>query len=139
MDLSKLSVSVPDLSRFGPQTQTPLLAVTVQPGDRVMVLLPDRATQNDVAQVTQLLKQWSPQTEFLVLSGPQSITVIPGAPTEDKAPQGLLVEGLCGDKTDHDPHSVSDSSLGSFWCHADQSRRQPHAAEQARKIHQTDV
>lgn len=83
-----VSLNVPDLSRFGPQEQKPLLAVTIKPGDKVMVLLPRNASQMEVAQIADALKQWAPEVEFLTLSGPESITVIP-APAEDKAPQGL--------------------------------------------------
>lgn len=43
-------------------------------------------------------------------------------------PVGLTV-GLCGDKADHDPHVVRGSSLGSYWCSADQETRLPWAAE----------
>ena len=43
------------------------------------------------------------------------------------------VEGLCGNKKDHEPHDHSSTSLGKFWCHADQSRRLPYAAEKAQQ------
>jgi len=45
------------------------------------------------------------------------------------------VEGLCGDKTDHNPHRVEWSTVAQagFWCHADQTKRMPWAGEQARK------
>lgn len=84
--------SVPDLSRFGPQQQKPLLAITVKPGDHVMVLLPQTASQHEVATVSQMLKQWAPNVQFMVLSGPESITVIPGDPVEDKQPQGQMTD-----------------------------------------------
>lgn len=43
-----------------------------------------------------------------------------------------LVEGLCGNKEGHQPHIHDSKSLGMFWCHADQSRRLPYAAERRR-------
>jgi hypothetical protein len=44
------------------------------------------------------------------------------------------VEGLCGDRGDHEPHWHVSPSLGRFWCHADQSRRLPHVAEMRRVV-----
>ncbi len=38
-------------------------------------------------------------------------------------------EGLCGNKADHEPHDVPESTVGPFRCHADQSMRLPYAAE----------
>lgn len=108
-----VSMQVPDLSRFGPQEQKPLLAVTVNPGDRVLILLSQRATAEEVHNLAGALKQWFPQGEFLVLSGPESITVIPRTSVEpcyncgmgysctehdprpseeDKAPQGRMTD-----------------------------------------------
>lgn len=84
-----VNLSVPDLGRLKKaELEKPLVAATVKPGDRVMVLLPSHTTQNDMNQISQALKQWAPDVEFLVLAGPESITVIPAAPVEDKAPQG---------------------------------------------------
>jgi hypothetical protein len=84
-----VNMSVPDLSQFTrPKPDKPLIAITIKPGDRVMVLLPQQASQQEVAQVSEYLKSWAPETIFLVLSGPESITVIPADPVEDKAPQG---------------------------------------------------
>jgi hypothetical protein len=47
----------------------------------------------------------------------------------------LRIEGLCGDKADHDPHWVKQApvAMSGFWCHADQTKRMPYAGEQARK------
>lgn len=42
---------------------------------------------------------------------------------------GPFREGLCGNKFDHEPHMHQSWSLGVFWCHADQTRRLPFAAE----------
>lgn len=42
--------------------------------------------------------------------------------------------GLCGNRGDHDPHEHESSTLGLFWCHADQSKREPHNSEQRRAI-----
>jgi hypothetical protein len=85
-----VSMSVPDLSRYGPQQQKDPIAIKVEPGDRVMVLLPRSASQNDVGQVTQYLKQWAPDVNFIILAGPESVTVIP--PTPD--PETFTVEGV---------------------------------------------
>lgn len=47
---------------------------------------------------------------------------------------GMLVQGLCGNREDHAPHYHPSSPSGApMWCHADQSRRLPHAAEVRRK------
>jgi hypothetical protein len=43
-----------------------------------------------------------------------------------------LPEGLCGNRGDHEPHEHEDSTLGKFWCHADQDRREPHYFETRR-------
>jgi hypothetical protein len=110
MELPKgVNMHVPNLGQLV-KPEKPLIAITIKPGDRVMVLLPQTASQQEVAQVQQYLKNWAPGTEFLVLSGPESIVVIPptvthtdddvvaigdtasyalGDPVEDKAPQGL--------------------------------------------------
>jgi hypothetical protein len=37
--------------------------------------------------------------------------------------------GLCGNREDHDPHMHESTSLGVFWCEADQSKRLPYAME----------
>lgn len=44
-----------------------------------------------------------------------------------------LPEGLCGNKEDHEPHRDRSKSLGLFWCHADQEKRLPYAAERRRR------
>lgn len=46
---------------------------------------------------------------------------------------GPYVEGLCGNKTDHEPHLHQSNSLGIFWCHANQTRRLPFALEKRHK------
>jgi hypothetical protein len=96
-----------DLSR--PQKQ-PLIAIKVEPGDKVMVLVPQSTTEPEIRQISQYLKQWAPETEFLVLVGPESITVIPASPSEDKAPQGQDAKGvpLQGGR----PLSPYDSTIG---------------------------
>lgn len=40
--------------------------------------------------------------------------------------------GLCGKKTVHEPHPHESPTLGEFYCHADQSKRLPYAAEMRR-------
>lgn len=44
-----------------------------------------------------------------------------------------LRDGLCGNRADHDPHLHNSTSLGEFWCTADQSTRLPYAAERRRQ------
>lgn len=55
----------------------------------------------------------------------------PGAPLA--TPGGRLPEGLCPDKDDHKPHRHTSESLGTYWCHADQTKRQPFAGEQMQR------
>lgn len=38
-------------------------------------------------------------------------------------------EGLCADRTDHAPHEHLSATLGAFWCHAVQARREPFATQ----------
>lgn len=40
-----------------------------------------------------------------------------------------LPEGLCGNREDHAPHVHDSTSLGRFFCHADQAKRLPYAME----------
>lgn len=42
-----------------------------------------------------------------------------------------LMVGLCGNRQDHEPHKVLWAAVvdGPMWCHADQSKRLPHALE----------
>ena len=42
--------------------------------------------------------------------------------------------GLCGNRGDHEPHEHESSTLGAFWCHADQSKREPHNSEYRRSM-----
>lgn len=44
-----------------------------------------------------------------------------------------LPRGLCGNRADHEPHVHHSETLGTFWCHADQTRRLPYAAEVRRQ------
>lgn len=43
-----------------------------------------------------------------------------------------LPDGLCGNRDDHRPHRQDSESLGTFWCHADQSKREPYRSERLR-------
>lgn len=153
MDLSKINVSVPDLSKLGkPKAlENPPVAAVVHPGDQVVVLLPESATPQEIQNVSEFLKQWAPTVSWLVTSGILNITVIPtqslavgdkirvaGTPLPDRSPQGpiaveTLPDGLCSDREDHDPHIVTSGSLAPYKCTADQSTREPNASEKARK------
>lgn len=84
-----IDISVPDLSQFKKTNLPDPIAIKVNPGDKVMVLLPRNASQQEVSQITDYLVKWAPETVFLVLAGPESITVIP-APSQDSEPQGQL-------------------------------------------------
>lgn len=46
--------------------------------------------------------------------------------------------GLCASREDHEPHIHDSGSLGVFWCHADQSKRVPFAAEKRRETNMND-
>lgn len=38
-------------------------------------------------------------------------------------------KGLCGDRSEHEPHSVTSGALAPFWCTAEQSDREPGRSE----------
>lgn len=40
-----------------------------------------------------------------------------------------LPNGLCGDRNDYEPHVHDSTSLGTFWCTADQTDRLPWSRE----------
>jgi hypothetical protein len=40
--------------------------------------------------------------------------------------------GLCSDRSDHQPHIQKGSNIGPFWCTADQSQREPFKSERRR-------
>lgn len=44
-----------------------------------------------------------------------------------------MPQGLCGDREEHEPHRHDSSSLGVFWCTANQMERLPFAAERRRQ------
>ena len=41
-------------------------------------------------------------------------------------------EGLCADRTPHEPHLHESESLGRYWCTADESQREPGRSERRR-------
>lgn len=53
--------------------------------------------------------------------------------TRVEPPMGLRdpkpPNGLCGNKDDHAPHLVERAAIGTYWCHADQTKRLPWALE----------
>lgn len=53
------------------------------------------------------------------LQDPANVTTVPGR----------YPDGLCGNREDHVEHVHESTSLGTFWCHADQARRLPFAME----------
>jgi hypothetical protein len=44
-----------------------------------------------------------------------------------------LPQGLCGNREPHEAHEHHSTSLGVFWCTAEESQRLPFAAERARQ------
>lgn len=47
--------------------------------------------------------------------------------------------GLCANKDDHVPHLHRSSTLGRYWCTADQSQREPYRSEQRRVKNDSQV
>lgn len=47
-----------------------------------------------------------------------------------------LLRGLCGDRTDHEPHIRDSPTLGTFWCTAQQEEREPWRSERRRRAGQ---
>lgn len=45
----------------------------------------------------------------------------------------MIPQGLCSNKNDHEPHWFESKTLGKFWCHANQTRREPYASEKRRE------
>ena len=87
--------------------------------------------------------RWTEETERLAGAAMGSESTRSGAVRAiltALADAGLLVEpdpvlpsiGLCGNRDDHEPHGWN-STVGRFWCHADQTRRLPYAAEVRRR------
>jgi hypothetical protein len=49
------------------------------------------------------------------------------------SPREPARSGLCANRAEHAPHLVTEGSLAPYWCHADQSRRLPGAAERGKR------
>lgn len=45
---------------------------------------------------------------------------------------GAVPGGLCANREDHAPHVHDSATLGTFWCTADQSQREPGRSERRR-------
>jgi hypothetical protein len=60
-------------------------------------------------------------------------TVDLGATMEDVGTGGEP-DGLCADRSEHRAHLHDSSTLGRFWCTADQSRREPWRSERRRTV-----
>jgi len=58
----------------------------------------------------------------------EAVSKIAFGESEEKLPIGL-----CGNREDHDPHRHESTSLGVFWCSADQTTRLPFAAGQRKQ------
>jgi hypothetical protein len=61
------------------------------------------------------------------------VTYIFDNPSTVDHPIPSIPRGLCGNRREHDPHMHDSTSLGRFFCHADQSKRLPFMLEQGRK------
>lgn len=77
---------VPDLAQLGRKADLEkALAITVRPGDKVMVILPAGADIGEVQQVGAFLQRWAPEVSFTVLAGPTHVMRVRD---DDEAPQG---------------------------------------------------
>jgi hypothetical protein len=90
MELPKgVSMSVPDLSKFGPQAPSiDFSHVAVHPGESVMVVLPRTTNMQQLEQVKQMFMQWEPRVNWMVVAGVEQVVQVTPAPVEDKTPQG---------------------------------------------------
>lgn len=81
-----ISASVPDLSQLGRKHNLEkALAVTVRPGDKVMVVVPAGTDMQEVQQIGAFLQRWAPEVSFTVLAGPTHVMRVRD---DDEAPQG---------------------------------------------------
>jgi hypothetical protein len=76
-------------------------------------------------QMRRAKASWEAQRRMAALTAPTP------QPTENA--KDRLRHGLCTDRSDHQPHEVNSAVFGWFWCHADQTKREPYASEQRRK------
>jgi hypothetical protein len=56
----------------------------------------------------------------VILSAAQLLAALDAAVGTGEEP-----DGLCGDRSEHRAHLVTEGSLAPFWCTADQSTREP--------------
>lgn len=80
----------------------------------------DKGTER--AGTTHDICFWSGAARAIVLDHAEKLKV--------EEPESIL--GLCGNREEHNPHVHQSASLGVFYCHADQSKRLPFAAEKRR-------
>jgi hypothetical protein len=87
--------------------------------------------------VVYTIVSWSEQDRALVVArnhdqgGEETVKLMRAPlPSPPREPAG---SGLCANRAEHAPHLVVEGSLAPYWCHADQSRRLPGAAERGRR------
>lgn len=98
-----VSLTVPDLSKFGPQQPSiDFSYIKVTPGDSVMVVLPRNTNMAEMAQIKKAFIEWEPRVSWLIVAGVEQVTqIVPNPdPTEDKAPQGQDDVDLSGPWSD---------------------------------------
>lgn len=64
------------------------VAITVMPGDKILVILPREATPQDTQGFANFLKEQFPETDFIVVSGPEAVVRVPVGSQTSTAPQG---------------------------------------------------
>lgn len=69
-----------------------------------------------------------PERERKIREALEALEALASVPPGSGMPQGL-----CGDREEHEPHRHDSSSLGVFWCTANQMERLPFAAERRRQ------
>jgi hypothetical protein len=53
-------------------------AVIVQPGDKVLLVMPDQATPDELARFKAHLETWAPGADWLLVAGPEAVYQRPG-------------------------------------------------------------
>jgi hypothetical protein len=47
--------------------------IIVQPGDKVLLVLPSHATPDDLARFKAHLEKWAPGADWLLVAGPEAV------------------------------------------------------------------
>jgi hypothetical protein len=59
--------------------------------------------------------------------------LIPRTGPEPSFASLTMRRGLCANRDDHEPHKHTSTTLGDFWCTADQDEREPYRSERRRR------